>query len=88
MPNRTALTIAVAALLLELIPRAAAHGDESMDMSVPDAPQPQIQYDDQPRSYWSLSEHATLMYWHIALEVLAWIMVLPVGKISCVDRRR
>jgi hypothetical protein len=87
MPNRTALTIATAALLLELLPRIAAHGDERMDMnmSTSDAPQPQIQKDGQPRSYWAFGEHVTLIYCHIALEILAWVVVLPVGKLSRVD---
>jgi hypothetical protein len=80
MPNRTALTIATAALLLELLPRVVAHGVGHMEMSTPNAPQSR-QEDGQPRSYWALSEHATLMYWHIALEILAWVVVLPVGKL-------
>lgn len=80
MPNRIAFTIATAALLLlELSPRVAAHGDEHMDMSAEQS-QPQPQDHGRPGSYWSLSEHASLMYWHIALEVLAWVVVLPVGK--------
>jgi hypothetical protein len=83
MPNRAAFTVALAALLLlELPPRVVAHGDEHTDMSAPDAPQPQAPGGDQPSSYWSLSEHAALMYWHIASEVLAWVVVLPVGKRS------
>jgi hypothetical protein len=83
MPNRAAFTVATAALLLlELLPRVVAHGDEHNDMSAPDAPQPQAPGDDQPKSYWSLSEHTALMYWHITSEVLAWVVVLPVGKRS------
>jgi hypothetical protein len=82
MPNRIALTIATAALLLGVLPLVAAHGDEHMDMSAQEASQPQAQEDGSPSSYWSLSEHATLMYWHIALEILAWVVVLPVGKIA------
>lgn len=52
-----------------------------MPMSAPNAPAPQPQ-SDAPQSYWRLTEHATLMYWHIALEILAWIVVLPVGKLT------
>jgi hypothetical protein len=81
MSNRVALAIATAALLLELVPRAAAHGDEHMELSAHDAPQPQMHKDGQPGSYWSLSEHATLMYCHIALEILAWVVILPIGKL-------
>lgn len=78
-------TLAIAALLLQLLPLVAAHGDEhhgeAMPMSAPNAPAPQPQ-SDAPQSYWRLTEHATLMYWHIALEILAWIVVLPVGKLT------
>jgi hypothetical protein len=81
MSNRVILTVATAALLLGLFPSVAAHGDEHMDMGTVEMSQPQAQDDGQPRSYWSLSEHGTLMYWHIALEILAWIVVLPVGKL-------
>ena len=83
MTRGRVLTLATAALLLEVLPLVAAHGDEHnggpMDMSKPDAPRPQVQDDAQPQSYWSLSEHAALMYWHVTLEVIAWIIILPVG---------
>ena len=77
------LTLAAAALLLQLLPLVAAHGDEhhgeTMNMGAHDAPAPQLQSNGQ-QSYWSLSEYAALMYWHIALEILAWVIILPVGK--------
>jgi hypothetical protein len=77
------VAIATATLLLGALPLVVAHGDEhagaTMDMGAHDAPKTQTQ-DQGPRSYWSLSEHAALMYWHIALEILAWVVVLPVGK--------
>ncbi|MBO1764718.1 DUF2427 domain-containing protein, partial [Escherichia coli] len=38
--------------------------------------------------YWSLSEHASLMYWHIGLEVLAWVVVLPVAVMFSIARSR
>lgn len=83
MAQRT-LIIAAAALLLQLLPLVAAHGDEhhgeGMDMSAHDAPAPQPQKDGH-QSYWSLSEYAALMYWHIALEILAWVVILPTGKL-------
>lgn len=79
MPSRAAVTIASAALLLELLPLATAHGDDYIDMKAPDAPQPQLQ-NGQPETYWRLSEHATLMYWHIAFEILAWVGILPIGR--------
>ena len=81
---RGTLIIVTAASLLQLLSLVAAHGDEhgkTMDMSAHDAPAPQPQGDGH-QSYWSLSKYATLMYWHIALEILAWVVVLPVGKLS------
>lgn len=82
MTRAQVLTLATAALLLEVLPLVAAHGDEHGDMGAHDAPQPHVEDDGRPRSYWSLSEHAALMYWHIALEMLAWVVILPVGKSS------
>ena len=78
------LTLATAAFLLEALPLVAAHGDEhngaSMDMDMHDVPPPPAVDSGAPQSYWSLSEHASLMYWHIALEILSWVVVLPVGR--------
>jgi hypothetical protein len=51
-----------------------------MNMDMHDAPPPPAADNGAPQSYWGLSEHALLMYWHIALEILAWVVVLPVGK--------
>ncbi|KAG9192241.1 hypothetical protein G6011_10975 [Alternaria panax] len=47
-------------------------------MGAHDAPDSQPQ-DNGFESYWSFSEHALLMYWHIGLEILAWIIILPVA---------
>lgn len=79
------LTLASAALLLGVLPLVAAHGDEHndgpMDMGADmhHAPPAPVEDNGAPRSYWSLSEHATLMYWHIGMEILAWMVILPVG---------
>lgn len=83
MRRPSVLALAVAAAVLELLPFALAHGDEhgeAMGMSAHATSPPQAHEDGLPQSYWSLSEHATLMYWHVGLEILAWIIVLPVGK--------
>lgn len=55
-------------------------------MSAHDAAAPQPQ--DEPHSYWSLSEYAALMYWHIALEVLAWVVVAPIAVMLSIARSR
>lgn len=86
MTRTRLLTLTSAALLLEvLLPLVAAHGDaqhdDSMEMSgaAPSAPAPG---NEAPQSYWTLSNHASLMYWHIALEALAWVIILPVGMFA------
>ena len=33
-------------------------------------------------SYFSLSDHAGLLYLHISLMVVAWVVILPVGTLS------
>ncbi|KAF2728437.1 integral membrane protein [Polyplosphaeria fusca] len=87
------LTLATAALLLELLPLVAAHGDEHSDggmtADMSQAAQPQAAQDGGgPRSYWSLNEHSGLMYMHIALETVAWFGVLPVGVMFSIARSR
>lgn len=83
MLQRRVLPIAVGALLLILLPNVVAHGDEHnvepMEMTPQEAPEANLGQDKAATSYWSLNEHAALMYWHIGLEILAWIVILPVG---------
>lgn len=82
MTRARLLTFATAALLLEALPLVAAHGDEhnggSTDTDMHHVATPPAE----AQSYWRLSEHASLMYWHIALEILAWTLVLPVGRFA------
>jgi hypothetical protein len=33
-------------------------------------------------TYFALSEHASVMYAHIAVMTIAWVMVLPVGMLN------
>ncbi|KAJ4384418.1 hypothetical protein N0V86_000017 [Didymella sp. IMI 355093] len=88
---RGIVTLATAALLLQLLPLIAAHGDEhhgaAMDMSAHSAPAPQPQ-NNVPQSYWRLTGCATLMYWHIALEIMAWVILLPVAVMLSIARSR
>ncbi|KAH6127048.1 hypothetical protein HBI64_131430 [Parastagonospora nodorum] len=88
MPIHTVRAVATVALLLKLLPVVAAHGAEHMDMDTKDMPQPPISEHGQPGSYWSLPEHAALMYWHIGLEVLAWAVALPVAVMLSIARSR
>lgn len=81
MTRAQLLVLTTAALLLEALPLAAAHGDEHNDASMDmQGPAPSTALDSGHfESYWALPDHASLMYWHIALEMLAWVGVLPVG---------
>ena len=66
-------TLTLLCLLFSLV---VAHGDEHDASAITMNTQDQ----DSPRSYWSLSDYATLMYWHIGLEVFAWMFVLPISR--------
>ncbi|KAI9685866.1 MAG: hypothetical protein M1822_004144 [Bathelium mastoideum] len=41
-----------------------------------------------PQSYFALSSHASAMYAHIFLMVLAWVILLPVGVMFSISRSR
>lgn len=81
---------AIFTLLLASLATALPHGDdESMDMGMhmntsTDAPQPTptaMQANtDGPMSYFAYSKHSSTIIAHIALMVLGWCFVLPVGK--------
>ncbi|KAH9880144.1 hypothetical protein J1614_002170 [Plenodomus biglobosus] len=92
MANRGVFMIATAVLLLAFATSVIAHGDahddDTMDMGGDTAPPAQLQDDGRLQSYWSLSEHAMLMYWHIALEIVAWAVVLPVAVMLSIARSR
>lgn len=83
MPRGRILTLATAALLLEALPLVVAHGtdhNDGMDMGgMPEAPATNPEAHTRPMSYWSYSEHASLVYVHILLMVMGWTIVLPVG---------
>jgi hypothetical protein len=75
----------VAAVLLQCASQVLAHGHdegEGMDMKMPEV----VQHNgtkvepESMASYAGLDKHQTQIYAHIALMVLAWFFVLPVGK--------
>ncbi|KAH6637808.1 hypothetical protein C7974DRAFT_306914 [Boeremia exigua] len=87
MARRT--TAVAAALLLLQLGLVAAHGGDhggGMDMGAPTAPAPQP--DTAAQSYWRLASHVPLMYWHIALEIAAWIGVLPIAVMLSIAHSR
>lgn len=52
--------------------------DGAMDMGA-DEPLPEDQY---PPTYFSHSEHRALLFTHISLMVLGWVVMLPLGKLA------
>lgn len=79
-------------LLLALLPAVTAHGGgESMDMdmgmgmgmghggSTTTQPPNSQGY---PDTYFAHTEHTGVIYTHIALMVLSWVFILPIGKFS------
>lgn len=81
--------VATVTLFLASLATALPHGDEPMDMrmdmnAVTDTPQPETTMMQNntagPMSYFAYSKHSSPIIAHIALMVLGWCFVLPVGK--------
>jgi hypothetical protein len=78
---------AAAAALLQLAAVAYAHGHDEgmkMDMDMESSKPQQAPNDDDPYnlpSYAGLAVHQGLLLAHIALMVVAWFFVLPIGKL-------
>lgn len=76
------------ALLLALLPVVIAHGGgESMDMDMGmghdgnTTTQPPKD-EDYPDTYFAHTEHIGVICTHVALMVLSWVFILPIGKFS------
>ncbi|KAF2201873.1 integral membrane protein [Delitschia confertaspora ATCC 74209] len=93
MPRRRVLAVAAAALLLGLLSPVLAHCDEhgggkcSMDMPM-NATKLAGEQPEGPQSYWSLTNHSGLMYAHVALEIIGWLIILPVGVMFSIAHSR
>ena len=72
-------TIRLASALIALaLPTVLAHGGGHEGVTgEADTPKDESEY---PPTYFSLADHAGLMYAHIGLMTLAWVFILPVGK--------
>lgn len=92
--TRSVFRVASAAAFLGLLlPVVLAHGDDGtvdMDMSMGDnvtamgdEPATDVKY---PPTYFAHAEHRGVLVAHIALMVLAWVVVLPLGKRSAGSR--
>jgi len=74
------LTAAACAVALGLVPAALAHGDDmNMAKGEVDSPLPEDEY---PPTYFALADHRVVIYAHIGLMVLAWVFLLPPGKLD------
>lgn len=89
-PMRTsrALTAASAALILGVLPLIAAHGDEHMQMEQEHAPTVQSGDQTSPPNYFRHPEYAGWMYFHIALMIIGWVIVLPPALMLSLARSR
>jgi hypothetical protein len=76
------------ALIGLLVPAVLAHGDEpekmdmGMDMGATNGPAEAPADTEYKPTYFALNEHTASIYGHIALMVISWVFVLPVGKAS------
>jgi hypothetical protein len=80
-----------------VLPAVLAHGDEGMNMGGGDmggpvdmgAQQPDNDAQEYPPNYFSHPEHRGVLVAHIALMVLGWVFVLPLGEfpLACTSSR-
>ena len=79
MKRWSALVLASAAITLELLPFAVAHGEHGEeDVSAPpDAPAAPVELSP---NYFRHPEHVKAMLAHIALMSISWAFILPIGK--------
>ena len=102
LPTASSLVYFAAPLLLSLAADALPHDDHGsmeMDMGMdggtrsghmgPAASTHAIYVDDQDylMSYFSYQKHSGTIIAHIALMILAWFFILPIGTISQVSER-
>lgn len=81
-PSRAAFA---AAWLFVSLANAIPHGDEdmNMDMGMEEShsePPPDTSGDNSPMSYFAYGKHSGTIMAHIALMVLAWCFILPIGR--------
>lgn len=79
--------LATAAVLGAVLPAVLAHGDEGMSMHADmdgamdmSAQQPEHDAQEYPPNYFGHAEHRGILLAHIALMVLGWVVVLPLGE--------
>ena len=88
LAKRLPAALFASAAVLALSPGVLGHGnDTAMDMGMGmgmeeetdfDRPMPEDAY---PPTYFSHSEYQAAIYTHISIMVVAWVFVLPIGKL-------
>jgi hypothetical protein len=74
------MRLSILAALVWACSAVMAHGgEESMDMGMAKEP-PKPDFDSYPPTYFALADHAGLIYAHIAVMVISWVFLLPIGK--------
>lgn len=86
-PQRFAVATA-AALLVEVLPRVAAHGHETEDMGMKGSGMSDAAEDARPQSYFSYGQYPGWIVAHIALMLLAWTVLFPVAVALSTARSR
>ncbi|KAK6069610.1 integral membrane protein [Seiridium cupressi] len=94
--TRSALSLLAAAAILSALPVVLAHGhddaaaaDADMDMDMDmGADKPQPDPDSYLPTYFTHPEHRGLIYAHVALMVLGWVVMLPIGVMFSLARSR
>lgn len=79
----SALSLLAAAVILGTVPTVLAHGnddgamDVGMDTSVEEPKPDASSYEP---SYFTHPDHRGLIHAHVALMVIAWVVLLPIGE--------
>ncbi|CAJ2508820.1 Uu.00g138460.m01.CDS01 [Anthostomella pinea] len=85
-----ALELLTLATILGSLPAVLGHGhddDGGMDMDM-GAEEPKLDPDSYPPTYFTHPEYATLIYAHIALMVIGWVIMLPTAVMLSIARSR
>ncbi|ORY60726.1 uncharacterized protein BCR38DRAFT_348666 [Pseudomassariella vexata] len=89
--TRTVLTALAAVAVVGTLPTVLAHGDDGgmdMDMDISAGDEAKPDPDSYPQTYFSYAAHAGVMYAHIILMVISWVLVLPIGLMFSIARSR
>lgn len=86
MPPASAYLETAAVLLFALAHTAAAHGHD--EVSAEDVRPTINTASGEPESYSQLGKHGGMMFAHVALMTIAWVLVLPIGVMLSIAKSR